>query len=83
VEDVPPGLIKLEDIIRAVAKGRTDLAVRDIMSPSFLTINSEEPIFEALRMLSKTGVNQLVVVQNGVLWGFLAPRDVIKSLTPA
>jgi hypothetical protein len=34
-------------------------------------------------MLSKTDATQLVVVENGMLWGFLTPRDVIKSLTPA
>jgi transcriptional regulator len=81
VEDIPPGLINVEDITRAVAKGRTDLAVRDIMSRSFLTINSEELIFEAMKMLGKTGASQLVVLSNGVLWGIITPRSLIKSLT--
>ena len=81
VEGVPPGLINLEEITRAVAYGRTDLTARDIMSRSFLTIDSKEIIFEAIRMLSKTGANQLVVVENGMLWGFLTYGDVMKSLT--
>jgi predicted transcriptional regulator len=78
-----PGLVNMVDITRALAEGRTDLEVREIMTHSFLTINSDMPIFEAVMMLGKTGARQLVVVQNGVLWGFLAPRDVMKSLTPA
>jgi len=34
-------------------------------------------------MLGKTGASQLVVSEEGVLWGFISPGDVIKSLTPA
>jgi predicted transcriptional regulator len=83
VETKPPGLINLSDLASAVAEGRTDLKVRDIMTHGFLTIGSEEFIFEAIKILSKTSANQLVVVNRGTLWGFITSGDLIKFLTPA
>jgi len=83
VEDRSPGLVNMVDITRAVAEGRTDLEVREVMTRSFLTINSEELIFEATKMLGKTGANQLVVLDNGVLWGIITPGNLIEALTPA
>jgi predicted transcriptional regulator len=80
VEGGSPGLITLTDITKAVAEGRTDLEVREIMTNSFLTINSEELIFDAIKMLGKTGASQLVVLYNDVLWGFITPRNLIRSL---
>lgn len=83
VDDSSPGLITMNDVARAVADGRTNQEAREIMTRGFLTIDSEEPIYEAIKMLGKTGASQLVVSEEGVLWGFVSPGDVIKSLTPA
>ncbi len=82
VEGKTPGIINLADITRVVAEGKTDLEVRNIMINNFLTINSEELIFEAIKILGKTGVSLLVVVDNGVPWGFVTPRNLIRSLLP-
>jgi transcriptional regulator len=82
VDDSSPGLVNLTDIARAIADGRTGLEVREIMNRGFLTIDSEETVNEAIKMLGKTGASQLVVSESGVLWGIIAPEDVIKSLTP-
>jgi predicted transcriptional regulator len=83
VDDSSPGLINLADVTRAVADGKTDQEAREIMTRGFLTIDSEEPIYEAIKMLGKTGASQLVVSEEGVLWGFISPGDLVKSLTPA
>jgi signal-transduction protein with cAMP-binding, CBS, and nucleotidyltransferase domain len=53
----------------------------EIMTRGFLTIDSEEPIYEAIKMIGRTGVNQLVVSEGGVLWGMINSLDLIKSLT--
>jgi predicted transcriptional regulator len=82
VDDSSPGLINLADIIRAVADGKINLEVREIMTRGFLTIDSNEPIYEAIKMLGRTGASQLVVSEDGVLWGIVNPLDLIKSLTP-
>ncbi len=83
VDDSSPGLINLADIARAVADGGASQEVKAIMTRGFLTIDSEEPIYEAIKMLGRTGANQLVVSENGVLWGIVNNGDLIRSLTPA
>jgi predicted transcriptional regulator len=83
VENSSPGLISLADITRAIADGKTNIEAKEIMTRGFLTIDSEEPIYEAIKMLGRTGTNQLVVSENGVLWGIISSVDLIKSLTPA
>lgn len=83
VDDSSPGLINLADVTRAVADGNTSLEAREIMTRGFLTIDSEEPIYEAIKMLGRTGANQLVVSEDSVMWGIINPSDLIKSLTPA
>jgi len=47
-----------------------------------LTIDSEEPIYEAIKMLGRTGANQLVVSEQGSLWGIVSASDLIRTLTP-
>jgi len=82
VDDRYPGLISLVNITRAVAEGRTGLKACEIMTRSFLTIYSEEQIFEAIKLLGKTGASLLVVLDNGALRGFITPRNLIEALTP-
>ena len=82
VDNSSPGLINLADITRAVAEGKTDVEVKEIMTRGFLTIDSEEPIYEAIKMLGRTGAGQLVISENGVLWGIVSAGDLIRSLTP-
>ena len=82
VDDSSPGLISLADLARAVADGRSSLEVREIMNRGFLTIDSEEPIYEAIKILGRTGAGQLVVTEKGVPWGIISPAELIKTLTP-
>jgi len=83
VDDASPGLLNLADITRAVADGKTNQEASEIMTRGFFTIDSEEPIYEAIKMLGKTGSGQLVVTEQGALWGFVSPGDLVKTLTPA
>jgi len=83
VEDSSPGMVNQTDIVRAIADGKADQEAREFMNRGFLTIDSEETIYEAIKMLGKTGSGQLVVSEDGTLWGFVSPADLIKTLTPA
>jgi transcriptional regulator len=83
VEDSSPGLINLEDVTRAVADGKINQEVKEIMTRGFLTIDSNEPIYEAIKILGRTGADQLIVSEDSVLWGIVTPNDIVKSLTPA
>jgi predicted transcriptional regulator len=81
VDENSPGLVNLTDIARAVADGKAGLAVSEIMNRGFLTIDSEKPIYEAIKVLGRTGASQLVVTDSGALWGVVTPGDLIRSLT--
>ena len=83
VDDSSPGLISLADLARAVADGRSSLEVREIMNRGFLTVDSEEPIYEAIKILGRTGAGQLVVTEKGAPWGIISPTELIKTLTPS
>jgi len=83
VDDSSPGLISLADLARAVADGRSSQEVREIMNRGFLTIDSEEPIYEAIKILGRTGAGQLVVTEKGAPWGIISPTELIKTLTPS
>jgi transcriptional regulator len=78
-----PGLISMADITREVAEGRTGLEVQEIMTRGFLTINSEDLILDAIKMLWKTGASQLVVLEKGMLWGIVTFGDLIKPFVAA
>ena len=82
VDESSLGLVSMTDITRAVAEGRTDLGVRDIMTRDFLTIDSKELIFEAVKILGRNGSSQLVVLDSGAPWGIITPEDLISALTP-
>ncbi len=82
VDDSSPGLVSMTDITRAIADGKTDLKVSEVMTRGFLTIDAEEPIYEAIKMLGRNSASQLVVSESGTLWGIITPADLVKSLTP-
>ena len=83
VDDSSPGLVSMTDITRAIADGKTDLKASEIMTRGFLTIDAEEPIYEAIKILGRNSASQLVVSESGTLWGIITPADLVKSLTPS
>ena len=82
VDESSLGLVSMTEITWAVADGRADLKVRDIMTRDFLTIDSKELIFEAVKVLGRSGAKRLVVLDSGNPWGVIAPEDLIGALTP-
>jgi len=83
VDESSPGLVSLADLVRAIADGRTGVEVREIMTRGYLTIDSDDLVYEAIKIMGKTGASQLVVTEGGVAWGLVNPADIIRSLTPA
>lgn len=79
--DDTSGLVNLADITRAVAEGSTNLEIKSLMNHIFITIDSQELIYEAMKVIGKTGARQLVVSKEGVPWGIITPMDLVKSLT--
>ena len=82
VDESSPGLISMTDIARAIADGRTDIKVSNIAAHSFLTIDSKELIFEAVKVLGRNNLSQLVVTESGIPWGIITPSDLVRILAP-
>ncbi|MCQ8904038.1 MAG: CBS domain-containing protein [Methanothrix sp.] len=83
VDETSPGLVSLVDLVRAIADGRTAVEVKEIMTRGYLTIDSDDLVYEAIKIMGKTGTSQLVVTEGGVPWGLVNPTDIIRALTPA
>lgn len=83
VDDNPPGLVGMIDIIRALADGRTKLKTSEIAAHGFPTIDSNELIYEAVKTLGKNNLTHLVVSDSGAPWGIITPTDIVRILTPA
>ncbi len=82
VDESSPGLISMTDIARAIADGRVDIKVSEITTRSFLTIDSKELIFEAVKVLGRNGLSRLVVTDSGTPWGIITPADLVRILAP-
>lgn len=82
VDDGSPGLVSMTDIARAIADGRADTKVSDIAAYSFLTIDSNVLIYEAVNVLGRNGLDHLVVSDSGSPWGMITPVDLIRVLAP-
>jgi CBS domain-containing protein len=75
----PVGIVTDRDIaIRVVAEGRDPNTVRvsEIYSENPVTVEPDQPLDEALRLMAQHKVRRLPVVEDGRLVGVLAQADV-------
>ena len=55
---------------------RTDILVKQYMTPQPLTVTSDESLEQAVEMMKRNGIRHLPVLKNGELLGVLSDRDV-------
>lgn len=81
------GIISLEDLIRALrdmGRGELEVAVARYMSPHVITVNSFDPIVEALKLFAQTRFGRLAVVnETGGLVGIITKGDITRGLLGA
>ncbi|MFB3765320.1 MAG: CBS domain-containing protein [Methanotrichaceae archaeon] len=82
VDESTPGLVSMTDITRAIAEDHKELKVSEITTRNFLTIDSNELIFEAVKVLGSNDLSQLVVTDSGIPWGIITPVDLVHILAP-
>ncbi len=82
VDESSPGLISMTDIARAIADDRKEIKVSEITTRSFLTIDSKELIYEAVKVLGRNDLSQLVVTDSGMPWGIITAADLVRILAP-
>lgn len=81
---IPVGIVTDRDIvIEAVAEDVNcrELTVGDIMSTDLVTVNEDEDIVDAVKMMRATGIRRVPVVDgSGVLVGIVTVDDLIELL---
>jgi CBS domain-containing protein/anti-sigma regulatory factor (Ser/Thr protein kinase) len=78
------GVISIEDLIRCLRRGDHDATVAQYMTHQVITINSFDPVIEALKVFVQAGVGRLPVVdEDSNLVGILTKGDVTRGLLTA
>ena len=80
-KDTIIGIITEQDIVRkgVAASGNAALRkVRDIMAANLITIEPDEDIFEALRIMRDENIRHLPVFNQGKFVGLVTLKDILK-----
>ena len=70
------GILTRDDLVRAIARGGTDLRVRDAMRRDFQAVDSHDMLEQAVQVLRQCGCRSLPVEHNGELVGMLTLENV-------
>lgn len=78
------GVISIEDLIRALRDGKLKEKVRDYMSSNLTTVQSHDPVVEALKTFAQTNFGRLPVINpEGSLVGIITKGDITNGLLNA
>jgi len=75
------GLLTERDILRRVVAKNLNpskTTVKDVMTPSPITIDKDRPLREAIDLLNRKGVRRMLLTDNGKIVGLFTLRDVVK-----
>jgi CBS domain-containing protein len=79
----PVGLVSERDYARNVAlKGRSsrETPVREIMTSRVLYVTSDQPLEEAMALMTERRIRHLPVIDNGHLHGLVSIGDLVKAI---
>jgi CBS domain-containing protein/anti-sigma regulatory factor (Ser/Thr protein kinase) len=78
------GVISIEDLIRSLRQGDLEASVGDYMSKELITVNSVDPVVEALKVFSQARVGRLPVLDKaGKLTGIITKGDITRGILGA
>jgi Zn-dependent protease/CBS domain-containing protein len=69
------GLLQSGDLMRALANGRVDAPVREVMRAEPPSAGPDDDLFEVQQKIAETRVDALPIVQDGRFVGLLTSRD--------
>lgn len=75
------GIITYTDIGKALASGKESAKISDYMTHNVISIESGEPMYEAVALMNKNKVGRLLVTEEGKPKGMITRMDVISKLT--
>jgi CBS domain-containing protein/anti-sigma regulatory factor (Ser/Thr protein kinase) len=78
------GIISIEDLIRSLRQGDIEAPVRDYMTSQIVTVNSLDPVVEALKVFAQTRLGRLPVLDtSGKLAGIITKGDITRGILRA
>jgi CBS domain-containing protein len=80
INDQPAGIVTEKDILYKIAAEdlpASKVMLKKIMSSPIVTISSDAPLTEAIKLMAKHHIRRLLVTQNGKAMGMLSQRSII------
>lgn len=81
----PIGILTDRDIVVGLVAMRIDpetVQVDDVMTPTLITINEDQGVYETIQLMERYGVSRLPVVsRDGVLIGVVSSADLLELLS--
>lgn len=74
------GIVTYTDIGHAIAQGKMNLKVRDLMTKELITVDGDMQLYDVVKLFHKYNVSRLIVTINGVAKGTLSKTDVLNEL---
>ncbi|MHC1564863.1 MAG: CBS domain-containing protein [Candidatus Syntropharchaeales archaeon] len=77
--DKVEGILSFKDIGKAIASGKLHTRVKELVKKDVISIESDESIYEAAKMVDKYNIGSILVTENGVPKGIVSRADVLKE----
>jgi CBS domain-containing protein len=77
----PVGVVSRTDIVRREAKPSATTDVREIMTPTVVSVRPDDPAWEAIAKMAAFKVHRIFVVDRaGALTGVISAFDIVRKL---
>lgn len=76
------GVLTLDHIAKAVAEGKLDAKVEEVMRPKIVLVEKDTKIREAIRLMRDENVRILVVTDRGEPVGVITDQKILTKLAP-
>ena len=76
------GIFTLDHVAKALAEGKLDAKVKDVMRPKIVMVEKDTTIREALRLMKDEKVRILVITDDGEPIGVITDQKILTKLAP-
>jgi len=74
------GIFTYTDLAHAIAQGKTNVKVKDIMTKELITVDGDMQLYDVVKLFQKYDIGRLIVTINGVPKGNLSKTDILNEL---
>jgi predicted transcriptional regulator len=75
------GILTLSDISKAIAEGKENLKITELMSKNIITVEKDLMIADAIEVMNKNKIGRLIVVDNDNLpLGIVTRTDLLDKI---